>query len=469
MLRNIYSFILVVGLSACGGSGSDTNNSKNPNTLSIQMIYQDECGNETFASDSALLVHNSDYSNKTTLYANDNGQISYQTNEKNITISLISRGQAEISGVKPIYVSTIVDQPVIDKGIYKLYTRESSSCECTTPSFDVFTPARMGERATTSVSGYVARGFIDRRTSYSSISDYEFCKTIDGDWPIVSILSTFSNPNESYGVLLRDLSLSSYDATDPGTLVSIASDLPNRQVSSFIDGKFLFTNSSYFESTPLFGFDTEQTEFYRVSGFDFVDIADVQDVDSAYLFTLNTAYTNDLEQTFDLVSPVIDYTRLFDILISESGRYDLSDIQGLDFITTYITGSNYSGVIFDWSITAPVSGNVPQIDNIDISEFISDSELENSITSLRLNAGVIDYKGINGYQDYQTQTVGRELADLANPEWNKAHRMSFNIETNNVDFTSLNKVIPTKEALKSSIKGKSQAVNNLSKRLVNNL
>jgi hypothetical protein len=470
MIRNTYSFILVGALSACGGgSGSDTNNSTNQNTLSVQIVYQDDCGNETFASDSALLIHNNDYSTKATIYANDNGQINYQTDEENITISLITRGKSEINGVKPISVSTIIDQPVIDKGVYKYYTRETSSCECITPSFDVFTPARVGERATTSVTGYVSFGSIDHRRSYSSISGYEFCKTLDGDWPTVSISSTFSNPSESYGLLVSDLSLPSYDTTHLGTPVSIISDVPNRQVSSFVDGKLLFRNYSYFESTPLFGFDTEQTEFYRVDVYDFVDIYDVEDVDGAYLLTLNTHYTDDLSQSFNLLLPVIDYTRLFDFVLSENGRYDLSDIQGLDYITMYIKGYNDFGTVFDWSLTAPVSGIAPQIDNIDISEFISDSELESSITSMRVNAAAKNYEGINGYQDYLTKDVDRELTDLIKPEWNKLIHMSFNITTNNVDFISLNKAMPTKAALQNSLKGKNQTVSDFPKRINNNL
>jgi len=264
-------------------------------------------------------------------------------------------------------------------------------------------------------------------------------------------------------LLTNDLSLSSYDATLVGTPVSIITDAPNRQVSSFIDGQYLFRNYSYFENTPLFGFDTEQTAFYRVEGYDFVDIYDVPDIDGAYLFTLSSNYTTDLNQTFDTTLPVIDYTRLFDIILSENGRYDLSDIQGLDYITTSITGYNNSQQVFDWYLIAPVSGNVPQVDNINISEFISDSALENSINSMRINAAAQNFEGINGYQDYQTKIVGRELADYVKPEWNKRYRMAFDIQTSNVEFTSLSNVLPTKAALQSSVKGKSEEVTRLPK------
>jgi hypothetical protein len=475
MFRSKYSLVFVGMLTACGGgSGSDstTNNNNNnnqnnsaQNTLSVQVVYQDACGNETFASDSALLVHNSDYSNKATLYADNNGQISYQTDEDNITISLIARGQNDVNGVNPISVTTIIDQPVIDKGIFKHYTRESSSCECITPRFDVFAPARTGERAETSVSGYFGGGFIQERSSYSSVSGYEFCKAVDEEWPLMSVSSTFSNPNESYGLLTNDLSLPSYDATLVGTPINIVSDAPNRQVSSYINGEYLFFNYSYFENTPLFGFDTEQTEFYRVESYDFFDIYDVPDVDFAYLFTIDYHYSNDLNQTFNVTLPVIDYTRLFDIILSENGRYDLSDIQGLDYIATSVIGYDNFQEVFNWYLIAPVSGNVPQVDNIDISEFISDSELESSINSMIINAAAQNYKGINGYQDYQTKVVGRELSDFVKPEWNKKQLMSFNIQTSNVEFTSLRNVLPTKALLQSSVKGKSEKVTRLPKML----
>jgi hypothetical protein len=215
----------------------------------------------------------------------------------------------------------------------------------------------------------------------------------------------------------------------------------------------------------LFGFDTEQTEFYRVEGYDFFDIYDLPDVDSAYLFTLNSNYTNDLNQTFNVTLPVIDYTRLFDIILSENGRYDLSDIQGLDYITTSVIGYDNFQEVFDWYLIAPVSGNVPQVDNIDISEFISDSALENSINSMIITAGAQNFEGINGYQDYQTKVIGRELSDFVKPEWNEEQFMSFDIQTSNVEFTSLSNVLPTKAMLQSSVKGKSDKVTRLPKML----
>lgn len=76
-----------------------------------------------------------------------------------------------------------------------------------------------------------------------------------------------------------------------------------------------------------------------------------------------------------------------------------------------------------------------------------------------------NYEGINGYQDYQTKLVGRELNDFVNREWNEKQLMSFDIQTSNVDFTSLSNVLPTKATLQSSVKGKSEKVTRLPKML----
>ena len=458
MFRSKYSLVFVGVLSACGGgsgSGTSTNNNNQNNntaqdTFAMQVVYKDACGNETAASDAALLVHNSNYTNKSTVYADTSGNIRYQTDDDNITVSLITRGRSDVNGVAPIAITTTIDQPVLDKGKYIVNTYNTEQCECSTPVFDVYTPARAGERADSSITGYNKWGILDERNSYTTVSEYEFCKPIGGEWPLISYTSAFKNPSEGYGLLTNQLDMSSHDATLVGTQANIVSDAPNRQVTSLIDGKYHFRNYSYFENSPLFGFNTEQTEHYRVEGYDFVDIHDLPDIERAYLFTLHSLFANDLSQTFEINLPVIDYTRLFDIILSDSGRYNLSDIQGLDYISTSITGYNNDEQIFDWYLLAPVSGEVPAIDNIDISEFITDSELENNITRLRINAAAKNYQGINGYQDYQNKIAGRELSDFSDNLWNDQQRMLFDITTSNVEFTSLKSSLPTIAALQQS-------------------
>ena len=453
MFRSQYSILLVGLLSACGGGGNSSSNentnTNSQNTFSVQVVYKDACSNETAATDAAVLIHNSDYSNKTTLYADENGRITYQSEDSEVSLSVIARGQSDVNGIKPIAVTTYVAHPMLDKGKFIHYTYETGQCECNTASFDVYVPSRPGEKASSSIYGYNSRGSLSEQYSYTSVSNYEFCKPITGDWPLMSFSSTFKYANESYGLLTNDLFLPSYDATITGTKVDISTNAPNRQVLSFIDGKFHFANYSYFENTPLFGFDTEQTEFYRIHSYDFIDIYDVPDIDNAYLFTLSTINTQDISQPFDIALPSIDYIRLFDIILSESGHYDLSDIQGLDYISTSIRGYHYAELVFDWYMMAPVQGQVPNIENIDISEFISDGELENSITTLRINASATNYEGINDYQDHQRKVIDRELEDFILPEWNKQQRYSFNITTSDVEFKNMTSIMPTKTQLKT--------------------
>lgn len=454
MFRNQYSLILIGLLSACGGndgSSSNENNKDSQNTFTVQVIYEDGCGNETIATDAAILIHNNDFSNKATIYADTSGKISYKTHENNLALSIIARGQSDVDGIKPITVTTFIDHPAIDKGKFRHYTNETNQCECNTATFDVHVPARNGARTNSQLSGYSSIGSITEQFSHTSISNYEFCKPIDGNWPLMSFSSTFERPSESYGLLTNDLFLPSYDATTVGTEVNILTTAPYMQVSSIINGERHFSNYSYFEGIPLFAFDTEQTDFYQIDVYDFVDIYEIPDVDSAFLLTINSIKTENINQSLNLTLPQIDYIRLFDIFLSESGQYDLSDIQGLDYVSTRIKGFRNTKPVFSWSLIAPVRGKVLEIDNIDISEFISDSELEDNITSLTIDLSAKNYEGINGYQDYQNKVVNRERKDLIKPEWNNAQYMSFSMSTSNIDFKSLAGTMPAKAQLNKSI------------------
>ncbi len=135
MHRQSLSLILISILAGCGGGSSAENPSTSNditktalNTLSISAKYKDSCGNETVADDAALLIHNSDYSNKEIIYADNSGKITYQTENPNQTISIVMRGSDEINGVKPVFLTTFIDHPVIDIGDYFHYSNSAESC-----------------------------------------------------------------------------------------------------------------------------------------------------------------------------------------------------------------------------------------------------------------------------------------------------------------------------------------------------
>jgi len=458
------SLIFISLLTACGGGSStdssDDNISSNGtnqaalNTLSMMAKYTDSCGNETAAGDAALLIHNSDYSNKEIVYADDNGKITYQTEDSNQTISIVMRGSEEINGIKPIFLTTYVDHPIVDLGDYYHYNNSTVNCQCQTFDLNVNTPARANDIGTGRISGVADDGHIDNNYGYTSYIGLESCKSPTEQWPLISSLISYRNPEQSFAALISDISTTTeISAEIEGTVVDISTNdyEATRQVSTVIDGIYHLRNYAFDQGSNVYGYAAESAQHFSISAYKFESLYDIPNVDDAFFWTASREYSSVLDKTFDLPLPTMDYTKLFDILVSTSGQYDLSNVANMDYLTVGIEAASNHQTMLDWYLYAPISGQVPKIENIDISAFISDDVLDASIDTIEMSVSARGYVGIDGYQDYLSSKSELTTDNLVNDQWSKSDFVYFEMTTSDFSISNSIKSIGSAKVTKEHI------------------
>lgn len=462
MNRYSISTLLVIMLSACGGGGSGDSSSSTtsplpvpaaPTAITVKAVYKDACGNETNATDAALLIHNNDYSNKAIVSANNNGEMTYESDNTTETISIVIRGKDEVDGVKPINLTTYIEHPIIDMGTIFLRNDDQSQCSCQTYNLYVNTPARPLDRGQPEISGINKVNNTYSYQGYAEFNGVEQCTQNDQQLPLITSQITYDDPDEAFAAIIPnalnlpfDERLNGYtvDALIEGTPVDIISDNQGRLVSAFIGSRYYLYNDSFNnEPDNVYSFASEQIDFYDVSSFT-VDFIDIPDVDSSYTHTATYMATTNTQQTFDLPRVDIDYTKLLDILVSESGNYSIASYSAFDFITVSVVGSNDQADVIDWTIYGPTSGQVPKIENLDLTSFISDDDLNLRAESLFLRVSAVGFDGITDYNDYLRSKVNKTLEDNIQVKWANENTASFNIFTSGENLTSATSAIPTK-------------------------
>lgn len=454
MNRNIITTALLLTLSACGGSGgssSSDNQSSNNTTppqqsaITIQAVYIDACGNETNATDAALLIHNSDYSNKQIVNANVSGEMSYLSDNATETISIVMRGSELVDGVKPIELTTYVDHPVIDMGVIYINTNDKSQCSCEVVDLRVNVPARPNDLGSPYIDGEEQFQDVYGAQGYAQYTGIERCSSPGTSKSPLSVHVDYFGPEESFANYINETPLpSEIDTVVLGTPASVLSPNANRQISAFIDGEYHFRSYAYDDITNIYSYPFEGIEFYSVDAYSFEDLYGIPNVDSAYLFSLKSENTRNINQTFDLPMVSVDYAELLAILVSDSGEYDFSSSNAFDYMTVSVTASGYAGDILDWYMYAPTSGMVPKIENIDLSQFMSDSEFEARAERLNMSVGARGYQGITSYSDFLQSKVNRKQEDFIQDKWAKSDRVNFRIFMSGVQLSNIANVLSAK-------------------------
>ncbi len=444
MNRNAITTALILTLSACGGSGgsSSSSNSSSNNTqspaITVSAVYIDACGNESGATDAALIIHNSDYSNKQVIKADTAGKMSYSSNNATETVSLVMRGEFQVDGIKPIALTTYINQPVIDMGKITYRTSDKSACNCQQANLTVNVPSRAADIGNAEFDGQVNQPSVSNHQGFSTAYEVEQCAKVGGEMPLISSHIDFNSPNESFAALFPNINQKdSAEAVIQGSPVNIISADSTRQVAAFIDGDYHLRNFAFRESDSVYSYPIDQIEFYSLDAYNFEDLDYIPNVDSAYMLTAASTRTSNINQTFDLPRVSMDYTELLSILVSDTGSYSLSNSSTFDYMTVSLTGSNPSGAILDWYMYAPTSGNVPKIENIDLSEFISDSDLSARVENLSMGVGARGYDGISSYDDFLRSKVDRKLQDFSQEKWANADLVSFRMRTSVIGMSSI--------------------------------
>jgi hypothetical protein len=401
--------------------------------------YKDRCGYETVATDSALLIHNSDYSNKEIIYADANGLLTYTTDNANETLSILMREEYEVNGIKPIHLTTFIDQPITNMGNHYQYTDSMGGCQCQSFDVKVNVPSRINDIGSGIISGKVSDANIDNNSGYTNFADVLACKDLTGAWPLISTVISYSNPEQAFAALIPDIGVTSEtDADLEGTVININTNgaEATTQVSTVIDGKYSLRNYAFNSFDNVYGFDAGSVDFYSVSAYQFESLYDLPNVDDAYFFTVSSENDSSLNRTFDLILPEIDHLVFFDILMSDSGEYDLSYIPNMDYFSVGIQATYDYQTVLSWELIAPMSGKVPSIENIDLSAFISKEVLDASVDTIEMNISVQGYDGIDGYQDFMNSKleITSEISGLG--KWSNYDSMLFEVTSNNFSGVS---------------------------------
>ena len=238
--------------------------------------------------------------------------------------------------------------------------------------------------------------------------------------------------------MINDISnTTEVDATLAGTVVDIVTNnnLAYKRVSTVIDGKRHFNNSTSRDSkNNLYAFTGTSEDYYNVSVNSFDALYELPN--EAIFVALSREHTKDLNKTFDLPLPEIDYIKMLAILVSESGQYDLSEIANMDYINVNISALKDNELMLDWAIIAPTSGLVPKIENIDLTAFVTDDILNTSINTIETSISMTGFRGINGYQDYMNNLSERTVENYAQDKWSKLEWALFEMTIRDVSFES---------------------------------
>ncbi|WP_105189891.1 hypothetical protein [Pseudoalteromonas sp. T1lg48] len=447
----ILSALSIAVLAGCGGSG-DSSSTKTPEpsgkTLTITAVYRDACGNETPDRDAALIIHNADYSNKATVYADDNGVISYPTTNGSETFSLVRLVQEKIDGITPVDLLTFVDHPVIDLGKNAFQTGDSSACECRTSNVQVDVPAR--------VNSYVERSMLrgamfdtyQKGTGSVTYQAVTQCKQSGSEqWPQLSVVNQFSSPEQAYGALFADLNdggTTEVAAELIGTPVVINSYMSYKQVSAIVDNGNHLYNYAFNGSNDVYAFTHESIENHSITAYEYENLDNP--TGDGYIFTSSTVRTKEVNQTFDLPPIALSVDDLASVLTLDGQDYDIAE-SGVDYAFIFIgmEASYNNRPLLAWSIFAPPSGTSVNIENLNLAEFIDESALESKVNSLSLSVTARDWGGIAGYEDYMRRRPTRQLSTFNDPEYARAKTKTVQLTVNDLNYSqsALSNLIPT--------------------------
>ena len=143
-----------------------------------------------------------------------------------------------------------------------------------------------------------------------------------------------------------------------------------------------------------------------------------------------------MNKTFDLPLPEIDYLELFEILMSDSGEYDLSYLPNMDYFSVGIEATYDYQTVLNWELIAPMSGKVPTIENIDLTAFISEDILDASVDRIETTISVQGYDGIDGYQDFMNSKLEIISENSRLGKWSKYDSILFEMTSNNFSGVS---------------------------------
>jgi len=416
MINKTLATISCVALTACGGGGSSesvtANSNKNTvvvtqNTFSAKMVYRDYCGNEQINTDAQLIVHNSDFTTKAKINAAADGTLSYSSDSENEHISIVYLRPDKGNDFRSVSMTTIIDQPLVDVGIIAYETSSKENCNCEISNFTIFSNNHDYSNYNVTLQG----NSVDHYTSsYDGVNiiDFYMCPSIQGQWGSVS--ATLSYPNQGIVKGAFNESLAPYtdmNADITGEPVTI--NLTNKDgfeegtrlnISSIISGMTHFWQYAYATEQVMFTFPLENTDYYNANAYHSKEIFKA-DNEYTYVRSMQLKNLTEIQEQIDLTLPTFDSNRLLALHNDNSTLYDFSDTSDYDFFNfqLLLSDQNYNTILI-WNLVTPLSGNIPNWEDFDISDLLDKDEMKPKIANTYKSYAVSGYQAITDYQGY---------------------------------------------------------------------
>ena len=403
-----------------------------PKVLSLQTVYKNVCGIETPATDSALIVHGENGSNKMTVYADEQGNISYEFEAETETVTLVTYNDDDEKKSSP-ELRTFVDIAPIESTKFVIESHNKRDCDCKFIDFTVKTPERGNDTlASTRIFGANNSEYFyetdESKINKSTVGgdavyeNVEVCSSANFS-PSLIIENSFSSPDEIFFAVLNDFSVTEVNADIPAKEVTIQN---SEEEIDYVVFSWLNNIQSYAQS----GLDNgalSVLEQSNVNNFFFaLQEFEPRIINSYYIdhsrAILHSPSILPSQLSFSFIDN--DFARLLDVLVFDgsSSVYDFTQ-SGVDIVYIELDGDDHdSGDSFNWEIVTKPSGKSIDLLAFDLSEFVKYQVTE--YESSYLNVYVEDFTSFDGYQNTLEIILGGTRPSL----------YSFKGEVNNWDI-----------------------------------
>lgn len=417
MLKMLSCFVVTAFmLGACGGgSDSPTNNTGggsggggNATTyqLSLTSVGVNQCNEESPLTTSRVVIHNADFTERTVLNPNSNGQFSYSTSDSHVSFSLVSYREIE-PGIFQTNIQTTISAPTTDLGVFYTNHEVDVDCGCYDDIVTVVVPDLVGEIEETTVylGGSQTVSDVSQRTTDGVQVPLEICRNngesiITGNVSIVpQMLSRGIMPQQFVSGMTVEASLDT-------TAISVNSQSANsiyKYTYSYIDGiaRYSSTDSTY-DDDYLYLVNEPTIDAHEIN----VTTSDTfyhPEFDFGFYIIARTDMHNDIASQYEMPLADVNVEKIVDVVLAEDSQYDVSgEMPSADLFrvsTALQTETMQESLV--WGISMPVVGEFPNIDNWDPLEYLdTSSALLGEPDSLNLDVILVGYENAQTYDDF---------------------------------------------------------------------
>ncbi len=406
----------------CGGGGSSTpSNPGNPSNpipvqvapkLTVQTSKINQCNLRTPQTDSVLIVHNDDFTNRSVHSADEEGRFSIELPSERMTVSILSKekssGEQEATRIDTFYQVSATDLGVINN---RYYPENDPDCECVESDISLQNTFESNFPERSTLLGSSVRGG-DDITGGVIVRQKEICRTSDGSWPVLGGTMRFGGPS------FKRVYTGKLTEYEPSTDVVVEVNAQESYVPVHLIGEdesqFNIASRGISGSDTLyydFAFDTdsgavvfsdEVLDYSHISLYDFDFSGDYISLPNHTLFTRSVrsvAFPQNQTLDFEFIERQ-QFARAVEETI-EQDSYDFSEATGAEvfiLFTDILDSSN--GLLLRWRIVAPIAGSLSGIDNFSIEDTNFSIDNTNVPNSAEVEWLIADNENLANFDEY---------------------------------------------------------------------